>query len=38
MVNRPFGQPETRLRERHAASDFDTNRDDMVEARDGERV
>jgi GSH-dependent disulfide-bond oxidoreductase len=38
MVNRPFGQPETRLRERHAASDFDTNRDDMVEARGGERV
>jgi GSH-dependent disulfide-bond oxidoreductase len=38
MVNRPFGQPETRLRERHDASDFDTNRDDMVEARGGERV
>jgi GSH-dependent disulfide-bond oxidoreductase len=38
MVNRPFGQPETRLRERHAASDFDTNRDDLVEARGGERV
>jgi GSH-dependent disulfide-bond oxidoreductase len=38
MVNRPFGQPETRLRERHDASDFETNRDDMVEARGGERV
>jgi GSH-dependent disulfide-bond oxidoreductase len=38
MVNRPFGKPETRLRERHDASDFETNRDDMVEARGGERV
>jgi GSH-dependent disulfide-bond oxidoreductase len=38
MVNRPFGQPENRLRERHKASDFDLNRDDMVEARGGERV
>ncbi len=38
MVNRPFGQPETRLRERHDASDFETNRDDMVEARGGNRV
>jgi GSH-dependent disulfide-bond oxidoreductase len=38
MVNRPFGKPETRLRERHDASDFETNRDDMVEARDGARV
>jgi GSH-dependent disulfide-bond oxidoreductase len=38
MVNRPFGQPETRLRERHDAIDFETNRDDMVEARGGERV
>ncbi len=35
MVNRPFGQPENRLRERHDASDFDNNRDDMVEARGG---
>jgi GSH-dependent disulfide-bond oxidoreductase len=35
MVNRPFGQPDTRLRERHNASDFDNNRDDMVEARGG---
>ncbi len=38
MVNRPFGQPENRLRERHKASDFDLNRDDMVEARGGELV
>jgi GSH-dependent disulfide-bond oxidoreductase len=35
MVNRPFGKAETRLRERHNASDFDNNRDDMVEARGG---
>jgi GSH-dependent disulfide-bond oxidoreductase len=38
MVNRPFGKPENRLRERHDASDFDHNRDDMVEARGGERI
>jgi GSH-dependent disulfide-bond oxidoreductase len=38
MVNRPFGKPETRLRERHSASDFDNNRDDMVEARGGALV
>jgi GSH-dependent disulfide-bond oxidoreductase len=38
MVNRTFGGPETQLRERHAASDFDTNREDMVLARGGERV
>jgi GSH-dependent disulfide-bond oxidoreductase len=36
MVNRTFGGPETQLRERHDASDFDTNREDMVIAR-GER-
>ena len=36
MVNRTFGAPETQLRERHAASDFNTNREDMVIAR-GER-
>jgi GST-like protein len=35
MVNRPFGKPETQLRERHDASDFDKNREDMVLARDG---
>ena len=37
-VNRPFGKPETQLRERHDASDFDTNREDMVLARDGQRI
>ncbi len=35
MVNRTFGKSETQLRERHDASDFDTNRQDMVEARGG---
>lgn len=38
MVNRTFGSPETQLRERHAATDFETNRQDMVEARGGQRV
>ncbi len=38
MVNRTFGSPETQLRERHAATDFETNRQDMVEARGGRRV
>jgi GSH-dependent disulfide-bond oxidoreductase len=38
MVNRTFGKPESQLRERHAASDFENNREDMVIARDGERV
>jgi GST-like protein len=38
MVNRTFGQPETQLRERHDASDFDNNREDMVIARDGKRI
>jgi GSH-dependent disulfide-bond oxidoreductase len=38
MVNRTFGSPESQLRERHDASDFDNNREDMVIARDGERV
>ena len=38
MVNRTFGGPETQLRERHSASDFETNRQDMVEARGGERI
>jgi GSH-dependent disulfide-bond oxidoreductase len=36
MVNRTFGGPETQLRERHDAGDFDVNREDMVIAR-GER-
>lgn len=38
MVNRPFGKPENRLRERHDAGDFEVNRDDMVEARGGVRL
>jgi GSH-dependent disulfide-bond oxidoreductase len=38
MVNRTFGGPETQLRERHDAKDFDVNREDMVMARGGERV
>ncbi|MFQ3667135.1 MAG: glutathione-dependent disulfide-bond oxidoreductase [Sphingomonadaceae bacterium] len=38
MVNRTFGRPETQLRERHDASDFDVNRQDMVEARGGKRI
>lgn len=38
MVNRTFGSPETQLRERHAARDFEVNREDMVLARGGERV
>lgn len=38
MVNRTFGSPETQVRERHDASDFENNRQDMVEARGGARV
>ncbi|HKX22526.1 MAG TPA: glutathione-dependent disulfide-bond oxidoreductase [Rhizorhapis sp.] len=38
MVNRTSGAPETQLHERHAASDFERNRQDMVEARGGERI
>ena len=38
MVNRTFGRPETQLRERHDAGDFEVNREDMVIARDGQRV
>ena len=38
MVNRTFGAPETQLRERHAARDFEVNREDMVQARGGQRV
>ncbi|WP_310498196.1 glutathione-dependent disulfide-bond oxidoreductase [Sandarakinorhabdus sp.] len=33
MVNRVFGAPESQLRERHDASDFDTNTQDKVDAR-----
>ncbi len=38
MVNRTFGSPETQLRERHSAHDFEVNREDQVQARGGERV
>lgn len=38
MVNRPFGVPESQLKERHDASDFENNREDMVQARGGERI
>lgn len=37
MVNRTFGKPETQVRERHSARDFEVNREDMVEER-GRRV
>ena len=32
MVNRTFGEPETQLRERHDASDFETKTQDKIEA------
>ncbi len=38
MVNRGVGKPETQLRERHSARDFEVNRQDMVVARGGERI
>lgn len=38
MVNRTFGSPETQLRERHAAMDFEVNREDLVQARGGKRI
>ncbi len=38
MVNRTFGGPESQLRERHDASDFEKNREDMVIARGGNRI
>ena len=38
IVNRAVGSPEMQLRERHDASDFDNNRQDMVEARGGTRI
>ncbi len=38
MVNRTQGNPDTQLRERHHASDFDRNREDMVAARGGVRL
>ena len=37
-VNRTFGDPESQVRERHAARDFEVNREDMVQARGGERL
>lgn len=38
IVNRAVGSPDMQLRERHDASDFETNRQDMVEARGGTRI
>ena len=38
MLNRTFGRPETQVRERHSARDFEVNREDMVEERGGVRV
>jgi len=38
MVNRTFGAPETQLVERHDARDFEVNREDLVQARDGKRI
>lgn len=38
MVNRTFGSPESQLRERHSSRDFEVNREDMVQERDGKRV
>ncbi len=35
MVNRTFGAPESQLRERHDANDFEVNREDMVQKRGG---
>lgn len=38
MVNQTFGSPEGQVRERHGARDFEVNREDLVQARGGERV
>ena len=38
MVNRTSGGPESQLRERHDARDFEVNREDMVLARGGARL
>ncbi len=38
MVNRSVGAPETQLLERHDASDFDNNREDLIAARGGVRI
>jgi GST-like protein len=37
MVNRTFGRPETQVRERHDARDFEVNREDLVQERGGVR-
>jgi GST-like protein len=38
MVNRTAGTPDTQLRERHDAGDFERNREDMVQERGGQRI
>jgi GST-like protein len=38
MVNQVMGSPEGQLRERHSARDFEVNREDMVQARGGQRL
>jgi len=38
MVNRTFGSPESQLRERHSAQDFDVSREDKVQERGGHRA
>ncbi|WP_133365840.1 glutathione-dependent disulfide-bond oxidoreductase [Qipengyuania sediminis] len=38
MVNRIMGRPETQLRERHDARDFEVNTQDRIEARGGARA
>jgi GST-like protein len=38
MVNRTFPPIESQLLERHDAGDFETNREDMVQARGGTRI
>ena len=38
MVGRSMGGPESQLRERHDARDFEVNREDMVLARGGTRI
>jgi GST-like protein len=38
MVNRTFPPTESQLLERHDASDFETNREDVVQARGGTRI
>lgn len=38
MVNRTFSEPASQVRERHDARDFEVNREDMVQARGGQRL